>query len=135
VRGTFGGWFEIEQPGRVAPAAIGVLIAAALVSWLATLLWLIAAIIGAFLVLACAGLVFVRRYNRRETGRFIGRMGALADAAPVRAVTAAPVAAATVIHYHGGTHLHVEPGTGAEALIRQAIPQRDAITTEKEAGK
>jgi hypothetical protein len=123
VRGTFGGWFEIEQPGRVAPAAIGVLIAAALVSWLATLLWLIAVVLGAFLVAASVGLVFIRQYNRRDYGRFLARTAALAEAEPQRAVTAAT---AGVIHYH--THLHIEPGTDAEALIRQAIPVRDAIT-------
>jgi hypothetical protein len=134
VRGTFGGWFEIEQPSRVAPAAVGVLIAAALVSWLATLLWLIAVVLGAFLVLASAGLVVIRRYNRRETGRFIERMGVLGEPAPVRAVIAAPVAAATVIHFHGGTHIHaaVPLGIAEDGRTIQAIPVRDVITITTE---
>jgi hypothetical protein len=118
-----GSW---ETGGRlpVLPAA-AVLIVAALVSWLATLLWLIAAVLGAFLVLALGGLVFVHRYNRRETGRFIGRMGAQPAIAPPAAA-----AAAVVNHYH----LHLAPGATAEGLD-WAIPHRDAITITTETGE
>ncbi len=129
MRGTFTAHGTWETSSRLPVLPVfGLLLAAALLSWLATILWLIAALLGAFLVLACGGLVVIHRYNRRETGRFVERMGAL-PAVSAPAVSAPPV---TVI-YQGGTHLHIEPGTGAEALIRQALPQqRDAITITTE---
>jgi hypothetical protein len=123
MKGTFTAYGTWETGNRIPVlSAFGLLILAALLSWLATLLWLIAAILGAFLTLAFGGLVMIHRYNRRETGRFIGRMGAQAAITP----PATPVPA-VVNHYH----LHLAPGATAEGL-GWAIPQRDAITISTE---
>jgi hypothetical protein len=135
VRGTFSGvvrgTWETGSRVPVMPAAAG-LIAAAVVSWLATLLWLLALMLGAFLVLALGGLVAIRRYNLRATGRFMAQAAALAEAAPKRAVTAAAAPALTVNHYHGGTHLHFGAESAGPRII-QAVPQkRDAIAEIKE---
>lgn len=122
------GTWETSARPPVVPA-FGLLIAAALLSWLATLLWLLAAVLGVLLTLAFGGLVVIRRYNRRDYGRHLARMAALAEAEPERAVTAPSAQALTVNNFHGETHLHYGDGS-ADPRIIQAIPERDAIAEE-----
>ena len=120
--GTVHGTWETGGGLPVLPA-VAVLLAAA-VSWLATVLWLLALAIGVFLTVALGGLVVLRRWNRRETDRFVARVGALGEV-PRHAI-AAP-AALTVNHFHGGTHLHLGDAPGDSRVIR-AAPDPGGIT-------
>lgn len=107
----------------------GAVLAAAFLSWLATVLWLLAVIGAVLLVIIAAvtvGLVMVLRRPRGEAEALAHQAAALrADVAP-KAVEAAP---ATVIHYHGGTHLHIEPGADPDVIrvIAGEVPRDKEI--------
>ena len=106
--------------GTAVRLGAGAAAAAVLLSWLATVLWLLA-VIGAILIIVTAaliiGLVLLLRRPAAEAEAFAAQAAALrADVAP-KAIEAQPV---TVIHYHGGTHLHVEAGADPAEVLRQA---------------
>jgi hypothetical protein len=123
------GVFETDRRIPRMPFA-GLALAAALIGWLLTVLWLAAAFLAAVVLIATGGLVAIHRWNRRATAQFMERSAVLAQSAPKPAPTAPAVPALTVNHFHGGTHLHFGAGAADPRFI-QAIPVRDAITTEE----
>jgi hypothetical protein len=132
--------------GTAVRLGAGAVAAAVLLSWLATVLWLLAVIGAVLLVIAAAltvGLVMILRRPRDEAERLAAQAAALrVDVAPkviepygfsksemnsladgsVDSVglSSREAQSATVIHYHGGTHLHLEPGTDPD-IIRHVI--------------
>lgn len=122
-RGGGGGAFRLGA---------GAILAAAVLSWLATVLWLLA-IIGAILLVIIAaitvGLVMVLRRPKGEAEALSRQAAALrADMAPRSVTAAAPPPA--VVHYHGGTHLHIEPGADPDVIrvIAGGLPRDKEIS-------
>jgi len=116
--------------GTVVRFGIGAVAAAVLLSWLATVLWLLA-VIGVILLVVIAALTFgLVRLLRRPAGE----AQALADQAEALRAYMAPKAVgqqpAPVIHYHGGTHLHIEAGADPEAIrvIAGELPREKEIS-------
>lgn len=100
---------------------LGSVAALALLSWLATVLWILAIIGFAVLAVIIGGVFLLRRRTRADDEAFAERAAALrADAARQATAPQPPV---IVNHYHGGTHVHLEPGADAPAVIRQALPR------------
>ncbi len=128
-RGTFRGTWETTHGVPVLPVAV-VLGGAALLSWLLTvlaaLLWLLVALAVLFVAASAAGVIWMRRWNRRPAPRWVA---AFPDDEPRPAVTT--VQPPVIQHFHGGTHLHLTPGAGS-AGHPLVIPARDAITEREE---
>lgn len=116
--------------GTVVRLGIGAVAAAVLLSWLATVLWLLA-VIGAILLVVIAaltfGLVMLLRRPRGEAEALAGQAAALRADIAARSLEAHP---ATVIHYHGGTHLHIEPGADPDVIrvIAGELPREKEIS-------
>jgi hypothetical protein len=124
VTGRGGSWSAVRL-------GAGAVLATAFLSWLATVLWLLA-IIGAILLVIIAaivvGLVMVLRRPKGEAEALARQCGALrADLAPK--VIAAAAAPPVVVHYHGGTHLHIEPGADPDIIrvVAGELPREKEI--------
>lgn len=109
------------------------MLAAALLSWLATLLWVLAAIGAVFLAVAVVAVILMRRWSRRETEKFAVRMEVRREARGAPQVTAAQAPA--IVNYYGGTHVRIEPGADAAALIRQAVTAQPVARFEPPPGR
>lgn len=120
---THGTW-ETESRFRPLPV-IGLGLAAALIGWLLTVLWLLACVVAAAVVTVAAGCWVLTRRNDRDAELLAERWAGLRAESDRPAI--APAAPAVVNHYH----LHLPPGATAEGL-NWAIPERDAITTTEE---
>lgn len=130
TRFSFQGTGQTE--GLPVKPALELVAAAAVLWWLWTILWVIAVALGVLLALAVAGLVLIRRRPAAEGELLAQRAEALRLYAaqqdrPRLAAAQPPV----INHFHGGTHMHLGPGTDA-GIIRQALPERDAITITEE---
>jgi len=99
-------------------------------AWLATIMLMLAVILGAGLVLAVAGLAVawrVSRPNPRDQELLAERWQAM------HAETARQVTPQQVTHIHGGIHYHL--GGGLSGTVPQVIrvsPERNAIAAEAE---
>jgi hypothetical protein len=115
------GEFETTGPRPVLIAVL--LAAAALVSWLATVLLELAITAGAFAAAVIAGCWLLTRRNVRDTELLAERAAELHAA-----VTGPPArAVAQEVHYH----LHLPPGTSPAEVIA-ALPTGKHGTTEGE---
>lgn len=134
MRGTFGGWFEIEDRSAPVKPVIGLVAIAAVLSWLATILWLIAAVLAFLLALAVPGVVLLRRWNKREEQAFLARAEVMhVQRAAKPQVTAASQPPVIVNHHYHGNVYQLHPGADVSGII-QALPDRDAITITEEEG-
>lgn len=106
--------------GTVVRLGAGAVAAAVLLSWLATVLWLLA-VIGVILLVVIAaltfGLVMLLRRPAGEAQALADQAAALRAYMAPKAVEGQPV---SVVHYHGGTHLHIEAGADPAEVLRQA---------------
>lgn len=117
--GVVYGTFETGRTGRSAFVAV-VLAAAALMSWLATILVDVAVAADAAVAAVIAACWLLRRRNDRDA-ELLAERAALLQA---EITTARP----QEIHYH----LHLPPGTDASGVNWAALPPGDATTSKED---
>jgi hypothetical protein len=127
VRGTFRAVGTFETSGPPAGPVAAALIVLAFVSWLFTVLLVLAIITAVVLVFAVAVFTafwLLRPRSDRDAELFAERArGVHAEqAAAVRAEMAARAAPAAVENHY---HLHLPPGTDARGIDWAALPVRD----------
>lgn len=115
-----------DSRGRGGCLVVGVVAAAVFLSWLATVLWLVAIFAAVVLVVAGGALVVLLRRNPADDVEFARQAAALRADTGQRAIEGHAV---TVIHYHGGTHLHIGAGETA-ALVHQSMAGHPVVIAE-----
>jgi hypothetical protein len=124
-QGVVSGTWSTTHSVPVRPVA-AVLVGFALVSYLATILWILAVLAFLFIVAAVPTVIWMRRWTRREYGRHLDRVAALPEEQhPAVTAPQPPV----IQNFYGGSHLHVTPGA-ANAGHPLVLPLRDAVIKE-----
>jgi uncharacterized SAM-binding protein YcdF (DUF218 family) len=129
-RGVVHGEFETGPHLPVVPLIAAVL-AVAFVSWLATVLLLLAIIAAALFATLAAAFWLLRPHSDRDAAALAEQSAAVSAerSARLRAeMTARHAPAAVENHYH----LHLSPGTDASGANWAALPPRDAADEIKE---